>query len=126
MIISSNWPTHVGLTETPGRCNTRLQATERRNREERMTRKAGTSEHGMLAAAVVVGFALSGAAQAADEAPLTLARDGYFYVGGRPTVVDGRTYVSHQMYVEVRIPAQQTHRYPIVMVHGGTMSGTNF
>jgi pimeloyl-ACP methyl ester carboxylesterase len=91
-----------------------------------MTRRAGISDYGMLAAAAVVGFALCGAAQAADEGPLTLARDGYFYVGGRPTVVDGRTYVSHQMYVEVRIPAQQTHRYPIVMVHGGTMSGTNF
>jgi pimeloyl-ACP methyl ester carboxylesterase len=80
----------------------------------------------MLAAAVVAGFALGGAAQAAEDGPLMLARDGYFYVGGRPTVVDGRTYVSHQMYVEVRIPARQTHRYPIVMVHGGTMSGTNF
>jgi pimeloyl-ACP methyl ester carboxylesterase len=79
-----------------------------------------------LACAAAVAFALCGVAQAADDGPLMLARDGYFYVGGQPTVVDGRTYVSHQMYVEVRIPAQQTHRYPIVMVHGGTMSGTNF
>ena len=30
------------------------------------------------------------------------------------------------MYVEIRIPAKQTHPYPIVMVHGGTMSGTNY
>jgi pimeloyl-ACP methyl ester carboxylesterase len=77
-------------------------------------------------AAAAAALAIWGAAQAADDGPLTLARDGYFYVGGRPTTVDGRTYVSHQMYVEVRVPAQQTHRYPIVMVHGGTMSGTNF
>jgi len=79
-----------------------------------------------LAAAAAAGLALCGIAPAADEGPLMLARDGYFYVGGRPTVVDGRTYVSHQMYVEVRIPARQTHRFPVVMVHGGTMSGTNF
>jgi len=78
-----------------------------------------------FAAAAAASLALCAIARA-DEGPLTLARDGHFYVGGRPTLVDGRTFVSHQMYVEVRIPARQTHRYPIVMVHGGTMSGTNF
>src|SRR5258706_13852598 len=31
-----------------------------------------------------------------------------------------------QMYEELRIPAKQTHQFPIVMVHGGPMSGTNF
>ncbi len=77
-------------------------------------------------AAVVASFALCGLAKAADDGPLMLARDGYFYVGGQPTVVNGRTFVSHQMYVEVRVLARQTHRYPIVMVHGGTMSGTNY
>jgi pimeloyl-ACP methyl ester carboxylesterase len=81
---------------------------------------------GVAATAAIVAVALCGVAQAADDGPLMLARDGHFYVGGRATTVDGHTYVSHQMYVEVRIPAQQTHRYPIVMVHGGTMSGTNF
>jgi pimeloyl-ACP methyl ester carboxylesterase len=66
------------------------------------------------------------AAKAADDPPLVLARDGFFYVNVKTTRVDGRDYVSNQMYVEVRIPAQQTHPYPIIMVHGGTMSGTNF
>ena len=79
-----------------------------------------------LVGAAAVAFTLCGVAQAADGGPLMLARDGYFYVGGRSTSVEGHTYVSHQMYVEVRVPAQQTHRYPIIMVHGGTMSGTNF
>ena len=78
-----------------------------------------------ISAAAVATVVVAGPAGAADE-PLMLARDGYFYVGGRTTVVDGHPYVSHQMYVEVRIPAKQTHRYPVVMVHGGTMSGTNF
>jgi pimeloyl-ACP methyl ester carboxylesterase len=31
-----------------------------------------------------------------------------------------------QMYVEYRIPAKRTYPYPIIMVHGGTMSGTNY
>src|SRR6187551_1963739 len=66
-----------------------------------------------------------GSVQAADE-PLVLARDGFMYVGGKTMPVDGREYVYGQMYVEVRIPAKQTHPYPIIMVHGGSMSGTNY
>jgi pimeloyl-ACP methyl ester carboxylesterase len=83
--------------------------------------------------AVAVLLALGGdagvfatAANAAADPPLVLARDGFFYVNARTTDDGGRNYVSHQMYVEVRIPAKQTHPYPVVMVHGGTMSGTNF
>ncbi len=37
--------------------------------------------------------------------------------------IDGQTYIAGQMYVEFRIPAKQTHPYPIVMVHGGTRFG---
>jgi pimeloyl-ACP methyl ester carboxylesterase len=40
--------------------------------------------------------------------------------------VDGHDYFYGQMYVEIRIPAKQTHPYPIIMVHGGSMSGTNY
>lgn len=79
----------------------------------------------IAALTAVLALALAGGAAAEDE-PLALARDGYFYVGGKTTMVDGRPYVSHQMYVEVRIPAQRSRRYPVIMVHGGTMSGTNF
>src|ERR1700681_4412799 len=65
--------------------------------------------------------------RAADgNAPLMLARDGYFYVNAKPANVGGKTYVTDQMYVEERVPARRTHPFPIVMVHGGTMSGVNF
>src|SRR5215468_7121547 len=77
------------------------------------------------AGAALIIAALGGAAYA-DEPPLMLARDGFFYVNGKPTAVNDREYISGQMYVEVRIPANKTKPYPIVMVHGGTMSGTNF
>ena len=86
---------------------------------------AGVAVGLMFAAAAVIAF-FATAAKAADDPPLVLARDGYFYVNVKTTKVDGRDYVSHQMYVEVRIPAKQTHPYPIIMVHGGTMSGTNY
>ena len=78
----------------------------------------------MLAACAL---ALSSASQAADDTgPLVLAKDGYFYVNGKPTTANGKTYITDQMYVEERVPARKTHPYPIVMVHGGTMSGVNF
>src|ERR1700691_3287101 len=86
---------------------------------------AGIAAGLIIAATAAIAF-LTRPAQAADDPPLMLARDGFFYVNAKTTTVDGRDYVSHQMYVEVRIPAKQTHPYPIIMVHGGTMSGTNY
>jgi pimeloyl-ACP methyl ester carboxylesterase len=58
--------------------------------------------------------------------PLALAKLGYFFVGGKvEEVVPGRPMVG-QMYVEVMLPAEPRHPYPIVMVHGGFQTGTNF
>src|SRR5436853_1177354 len=80
-----------------------------------------------LMAGGILSFLATRTAHAADEdPPLNLARDGFFYVGGKNTTVNGKTYVVGQMYVEMRIPRQQTHAYPIVMVHGGTRTGTTF
>src|SRR5436305_8495637 len=78
-----------------------------------------------MAAAAALLLLAGGNAQAADE-PLGRARDGFMYVGGKTMQADGREYFYGQMYVEIRIPARQTHPYPIIMVHGGTMSGTNY
>src|ERR1700744_2749377 len=80
----------------------------------------------LLVAALPGVFAMTSSASAADEPPYTLAREGFFYVGGTPQTVNGRTHVVNQMYVEFRIPAKQTHPYPIVMVHGGTRTGTTY
>jgi pimeloyl-ACP methyl ester carboxylesterase len=77
-------------------------------------------------AGVALIIATFGSAAVADEPPLMLAHEGFFYINGKPTVVNDREYISGQMYVEVRIPANKTKPYPIIMVHGGTMSGTNF
>jgi pimeloyl-ACP methyl ester carboxylesterase len=80
-----------------------------------------------LARMLVIGAMLAVSADAARaDDPIALARDGFFYVGGTTTTVNGHTYVANQMYVEYRVPAKQTHPYPIVMVHGGTRSGTTY
>ena len=58
--------------------------------------------------------------------PLVLERTRYLYAGGKidPTV-EGSPMVG-QMYAEFMIPAQRKHPYPIVMIHGGSQTGTNF
>jgi len=86
---------------------------------------AGSSiRSGLLGIATVLALCLTTAHAA--EPPLELARDGFMYVGGKTMQVDGREFLYGQMYVEIRIPAMQTRPYPIIMVHGGSMSGTNF
>jgi pimeloyl-ACP methyl ester carboxylesterase len=79
---------------------------------------------GLLGIAATLALCLT-TAQAADP-PLELARDGFMYVAGKTMQVDGREYFYGQMYVEIKIPAHQTHPYPIIMMHGGSMSGTNY
>src|SRR6476620_3276726 len=82
---------------------------------------------GVIVGAALLMLSAPAASRSSDEsAPLMLARDGYFYVNGKTTQIGGKTYVTDQMYVEERVPARRTHKFPIVMVHGGTMSGVNF
>ncbi len=60
------------------------------------------------------------------EPPLALSSIGSFFVGGKMTEIDGRMMMINHMYVEYMIPAQRTHPYPIVLVHGGLRTGVNF
>ena len=58
--------------------------------------------------------------------PLVIARQGWMFVGGaidaeRP----GAPMVGH-MYVEYQIPDKVEHPWPVVMIHGGSQTGTNF
>jgi len=50
----------------------------------------------------------------------------WFYVGGRYVEVDDKTYSTGQMYVEKYMPAGDPKPTPIVMIHGGVQTGTNF
>lgn len=66
--------------------------------------------------------------EAGDGAPLTIARQGWFYAGGAyaDDTPEGAGHMSGQMYVEYQIPHVQTCPYPIVMIHGGQQNGTNW
>jgi pimeloyl-ACP methyl ester carboxylesterase len=63
---------------------------------------------------------------ATDRPPMVIARSGYLYSGGRiDHSVPGSPMVG-QMYAEFWIPETLRQPYPIVMIHGGSQTGTNF
>ena len=77
---------------------------------------------------VTVAVAMIVAALAADaaEPPLVLAKTGWIYAGGHVITANDKQYTVGQIYAEYMIPAKKLHPYPVIMVRGGTMSGTNF
>src|ERR1700730_3471040 len=81
----------------------------------------------ILGALGVIGCIAAFAAPPAQAAgPLVIAKQGYFFVGGRiDRAIEGAPMVG-QMYVEFQIPQKLEHPYPIVMIHGGGQTGTNF
>lgn len=62
----------------------------------------------------------------AQPEPLAIARQGYFFVGGTLAPRGEDRIMAGQMFVQFQVPAQQTAPYPVVMVHGGGQTGTNF
>lgn len=63
---------------------------------------------------------------AAPIEPLSIARQGYSFAGGKLTAVNGQQVMTGQIYAEFQVPAKRTKPWPIVMIHGGYQSGTNF
>ena len=82
----------------------------------------------VLAALGVIGCiaAFAAPSAAAADGPLVIARQGYFFAGGHiDPAIEGSPMVG-QMYVEFQIPQKLEHPYPVVMIHGGSQTGTNF
>ena len=57
---------------------------------------------------------------------MVLAKTGYLFAGGKIDPSVPGSPMTGQMYVEYFIPKTLTHPYPIVMIHGGSQTGTNF
>ena len=55
-----------------------------------------------------------------------VARQGYFYTGGRYVGEPGREVMIGQMYVEVWAPREVRHPYPLVFFHGASSTGTTW
>jgi pimeloyl-ACP methyl ester carboxylesterase len=93
--------------------------------QNQMSAKARRAFHAAFALAAAVGL-MTTPAHAQQNGPLVLSKSSYFFVGGKiDPAVEGSAPVG-QMYVEYMIPQRLRHRYPVVMVHGGSQTGTNF
>ena len=80
-----------------------------------------------VSAVAILAALLGGASlQATAQEPLPVAKQGYLFAGGKYSTVNGKEVMSGQIYAEYQIPRNQTHPYPIVMVHGAIQTGTNF
>jgi pimeloyl-ACP methyl ester carboxylesterase len=62
----------------------------------------------------------------ADDEPLAIARQGNFYIGGKYVESNGDRPMVGQMFVQYQVPQRQTHAYPMVMVHGGSQTGSGW
>jgi pimeloyl-ACP methyl ester carboxylesterase len=61
-----------------------------------------------------------------SPAAMSIAQQGYFFVGGKYTQTKDGQIMTGQMFVQYQIPSQRRHPYPVVMWHGGGQTGTNF
>ena len=66
------------------------------------------------------------AVASADEPPMVIAKSGYLYAGGKIDHAVPGAPMTGQMYAEFWIPQNLRQPYPIVMIHGGSQTGTNF
>src|SRR2546430_1248811 len=82
--------------------------------------------HQTICLALVVPIAVQVTAQPRNPEPLSIVHQGYLFAGGKYSPADKGQAMSGQLYAEFQIPAKQTHPWPIVMVHGGSQTGTNF
>jgi pimeloyl-ACP methyl ester carboxylesterase len=91
-----------------------------------MNRSAGGFGSATLGLALAAGAVAMLTAQTRPAEPLSIARQGYLFAGGKYSAENGRQVMSGQLYAEFQIPSRQSHPWPIVMIHGGAQSGTNF
>src|ERR1700726_4887050 len=76
------------------------------------------------AAACVAALTFTAPAGAAEA--LAIAKQGYFFVGGKYAPVGDKQVMTGQAYVEYQIPEKRTQTYPLVIVPGAAQTATNF
>jgi pimeloyl-ACP methyl ester carboxylesterase len=82
----------------------------------------------VVAVLVALGAAVAGAQGTVPQSvgPYTIAKQGYFFVGGHYVDQPGGQLMAGQAYVEYQIPQKRTHPFPIVMIEGCCTSGAGF
>jgi pimeloyl-ACP methyl ester carboxylesterase len=77
------------------------------------------------AIALLLGLCLDVTATRAAD-PLAIAKQGNFYIGGKYVESNADRPMVGQAFVEFQVPQRQLHPYPIVMIHGGSQTGTGW
>jgi pimeloyl-ACP methyl ester carboxylesterase len=82
----------------------------------------------MLRATSAAAFVmtLAAASPTCAEEPLAIAKQGYFFIGGKYSTVGDKQVMNGQIYVEYQIPRKRTQAYPLVIVPGAAQTATNF
>jgi pimeloyl-ACP methyl ester carboxylesterase len=83
----------------------------------------------LLAGCGSTGTSMKTAANLPADVPAiesNVARQGYFYAGGRYVGEPGREAMIGQMYVEVWAPREVRRPYPLVFFHGASSTGTTW
>src|SRR6202166_490061 len=65
-------------------------------------------------------------ARADGIGPLSIAKTGHFFVGGKYVDTKDGPVLAGQAYVEYYIPTNRTHPYPIVMIEGCCLAGAGY
>ena len=60
------------------------------------------------------------------DTPPTTSRRGHFWVTAERVTVSGQAYQRGPLYVAWEAPERVTQPYPVVLVHGGTLQGTEW
>ena len=84
------------------------------------------TEMTVLLVALVIATATRTSPQSGNPEPLSISSQGYLFAGGKYSSGSNGQVMSGQLYAEFQIPSKRTHAWPIVMIHGGSQTGTNF
>ena len=79
-----------------------------------------------LLAAGALALAWGERSEAQQKPPLALAKMGNFFAGGQYDDKNPAKHMFGQLYAEYFIPQQQRHPFPIVMIHGGSQTGSGW
>ncbi len=60
------------------------------------------------------------------DAPVRSSRRGHFWITAERVVQDGAAFQRGPMFVEWEAPDQVTQPFPVVLIHGGTLQGTEW
>jgi pimeloyl-ACP methyl ester carboxylesterase len=83
-----------------------------------------TSALAVTLAAPLAAVLAAGTTASAQQS--LVAKEGYFFVGGKYSQVGDKQVMQGQAYVEYQIPTRRTQPYPLVIVPGAAQTATNF